>query len=150
MEAIDQGGYGALALNLIKLAVGAEDLESVARFQARRRRELGRLLHFTRMMPRRRDELLDGGSIYWVIRGLVRARQRILGIEAATDREGRAMTALVLDPELIRTEPRSQRAFQGWRYLTAEQAPRDLGQAVDGLEEMPPDMIAELRALGLI
>ncbi|MCG8596265.1 MAG: DUF1489 domain-containing protein [Kiloniellales bacterium] len=139
-----------MALNLIKLAVGAEDLESVARFQARRRRELGRLLHFTRMMPRRRDELLDGGSIYWVIRGLVRARQRILGIEAATDREGRAMTALVLDPELIRTEPRSQRAFQGWRYLTAEQAPRDLGQAVDGLEEMPPDMIAELRALGLI
>lgn len=139
-----------MALNLIKLAVGAEDLESVARFQARRRRELGRLLHCTRMMPRRRDELLDGGSIYWVIRGLVRARQRILGIEAATDREGRAMTALVLDPELIRTEPRSQRAFQGWRYLTAEQAPRDLGQAVDGLEEMPPDMIAELRALGLI
>ena len=139
-----------MALNLIKLAVGAEDLEAVARFQARRRRELGRLLHFTRMMPRRRDELLDGGSIYWVIRGLVRARQRILGIEAATDREGRAMTALVLDPELIRTEPRSQRAFQGWRYLTAEQAPRDLGQAVDGLEEMPPDMIAELRALGLI
>ena len=139
-----------MALNLIKLAVGVEDLESVARFQARRRRELGRLLHFTRMMPRRRDELLDGGSIYWVIRGLVRARQRILGIEAATDREGRAMTALVLDPELIRTEPRSQRAFQGWRYLTAEQAPRDLGQAVDGLEEMPPDMIAELRALGLI
>lgn len=139
-----------MALNLIKLAVGAEDLESVARFQARRRRELGRLLHFTRMMPRRRDELLDGGSIYWVIRGLVRARQRILGIEAVTDREGRAMTALVLDPELIRTEPRSQRAFQGWRYLTAEQAPRDLGQTVDGLEEMPPDMIAELRALGLI
>ena len=139
-----------MALNLIKLAVGAEDLEAVARFQARRRRELGRLLHFTRMMPRRRDELLDGGSIYWVIRGLVRARQRILGIEAVTDREGRAMTALVLDPALVRTEPRSQRAFQGWRYLTAEQAPRDLGQAADGLEEMPPEMIAELRALGLI
>ena len=139
-----------MALNLIKLAVGAEDLESVARFQARRRRELGRLLHLTRMMPRRRDELLDGGSIYWVIRGLVRARQRILDIEAVTDREGRAMTALVLDPELVRTEPRSQRAFQGWRYLTAEQAPRDLGRADEGLAEMPPEMLAELRALGLI
>lgn len=139
-----------MALNLIKLAVGAEDLESVARFQARRRRELGRLLHFTRMMPRRRDELLDGGSIYWVVRGLVRARQRILDIEAVTDREGRAMTALVLDPDLVRTEPRSQRAFQGWRYLTAEKAPRDLGQADEGLAEMPPEMLAELRALGLI
>ena len=139
-----------MALNLIKLAVGAEDLESVARFQARRRRELGRLLHFTRMMPQRRDELLDGGSIYWVVRGLVRARQRILDIEAVTDREGRAMTALVLDPDLVRTEPRSQRAFQGWRYLTAEKAPRDLGQADEGLAEMPPEMLAELRALGLI
>ncbi len=139
-----------MALNLIKLAVGAEDLESVARFQARRRRELGRLLHFTRMMPRRRDELLDGGSIYWVVRGLVRARQRILDIEAVTDREGRAMTALVLDPDLVRTEPRSQRAFQGWRYLTAEKAPRDLGQGAEGLAEMPPEMLAELRSLGLI
>ena len=139
-----------MALNLIKLAVGAEDLDSVARFQARRRRELGRLLHFTRMMPRRRDELLDGGSIYWVIRGLVRARQRILDIEAVTDREGRAMTALVLDPELVRTEPRSQRAFQGWRYLTAEQAPQDLGPGTEGLAEMPPEMLAELRALGLL
>ena len=139
-----------MALNLIKLAVGAEDLESIARFQARRRRELGRLLHFTRMMPRRREELLDGGSIYWVVRGLVRARQRMLDIEAVTDREGRAMTALVLDPQLIRTEPRSQRAFQGWRYLSAEQAPPDLGQAAEGVAEMPPEMLAELRALGLI
>ena len=139
-----------MALNLIKLAVGADDLESVARFQARRRRELGRLLHFTRMMPRRREELLDGGSIYWVVRGLVRARQRILDIEAVTDREGRAMTALLLDPELIRTEPRSQRAFQGWRYLSAEQAPPDLGRAAEGVAEMPPEMLAELRALGLI
>ena len=102
------------------------------------------------MMPRRRNEVLDGGSIYWVVRGLVRARQRILDVEAVTDREGRAMTALVLDPELIRTQARSQRAFQGWRYLSAEQAPPDLGQVDEGLAEMPPEMLAELRALGLI
>lgn len=139
-----------MALHLIKLSVGSEELADLEAFQARRRRELGRLIHFTRMMPRRRDELLDGGSIYWVIRGSVRARQRILDIEAVADSNGRPMTALILDPELVRTEPRSHRPFQGWRYLPAERAPADLGAEAEGLAEMPPEMLAELRELGLI
>ena len=139
-----------MALHLIKLSVGSNDLAELAGFQAQRRRELGRLIHFTRMMPKRRDELLDGGSIYWVIRGVVRARQRILDIESVTGGDGRAMTAVTLDPELVRTLPRSQRPFQGWRYLTAEQAPADLAAEAEGLAEMPPEMLAELRELGLL
>lgn len=139
-----------MALHLIKLSVGSEELADLEAFQARRRRELGRLIHFTRMMPRRRDELLEGGSIYWVIRGSVRARQRILDIEAVSDSNGRPMTALILDPELVRTQPRGHRPFQGWRYLPEERAPADLGAEAEGLAEMPPEMLAELRELGLL
>ena len=139
-----------MALHLIKLSVGSEELADLEAFQARRRRELGRLIHVTRMMPRRRDELLEGGSIYWVIRGSVRARQRILDIEAVSDSNGRPMTALILDPELVRTQPRGHRPFQGWRYLTEDRAPADLGAEAEGLAEMPPEMLAELRELGLL
>ena len=101
------------------------------------------------MMPRRREALLDGGSIYWVIGGQVRLRQRILDIERHHDEEGRGFARLILDPVLVATRPRPQRAFQGWRYLAAETAPPDAvtGAVEDGL---PPALEAELAALGLL
>ena len=143
-----------MTLHLIKLSVGSGSVETLARWQRQRLEAQGRLWHRTRMMPRRAEALLDGGSIYWVIKGLARARQRILGIERVTDDEGRAATLLLLDPELARTWPQPWRAFQGWRYLAPEDAPPDLAQAVDGAEgelaEMPPEMLVELRELGLL
>ncbi|MFQ6017359.1 MAG: DUF1489 family protein [Kiloniellaceae bacterium] len=139
-----------MSLHLIKLSVGTEDVDGLARWQARRLRQTGRLFHRTRMMPRRRDELLAGGSIYWVIRGYVRARQRLIGIERAADRQGRPSTLLLLDPELHRTLPRAHRPFQGWRYLAPEDAPLDLAELPRGVADMPPDMAAELRELGLL
>ena len=137
-------------LHLIKLSVGTEDVADLERYQTQRLRQLGRIVHFTRMMPKRRDELLDGGSIYWVIRGFVRARQGLIGIERERDREGRGITALVLDRRLVRTYPRAWRPFQGWRYLDPEKAPPDIAQGAEDLADMPPEMLAELRSLGLV
>ncbi|MEM7226291.1 MAG: DUF1489 domain-containing protein [Pseudomonadota bacterium] len=139
-----------MTLHLLKLSVGTEDLVQLARWQARRQRLAGRLFHQTRMMPRRAEELLDGGSIYWVIRGQIRARQRLVGIERQQDQEGRSYTLLLLDPELHRTLAVPHRAFQGWRYLQPEDAPKDLAKS-DGLPpDMPAEMAAELQALGLL
>lgn len=105
---------------------------------------------FTRNVPRRMTELLDGGSIYWVMKRFVRARQTVIGCELLTNSEGRTYAALALDPEITRTELRPQKAFQGWRYLRPEDAPRDLAAAAEAADDMPPEMVAELRQLGLL
>ena len=139
-----------MPLHLIKLSVGTEDLDDLRRWHARRLAETGRVFHGTRMMPRRRDELLDGGSIYWVIKGLVTARQRLRAIERRVDSDGRPITHLVLEPDLVPTLPTPRRPFQGWRYLAPEDAPLDLRGAEDSLRDMPPEMLAELRQLGLL
>lgn len=139
-----------MTLHLIKLSVGSDSVESLARWQAERRRANGRLWHGTRMMPRRGAALLDGGSIYWVIRGLVQARQRLLGLERVPDADGRAYTRLLLAPELVRVAPRAQRPFQGWRYLAPEDAPPDLGAAGEGGDDLPAALLAELRQLGIL
>ena len=139
-----------MSLNLIKLAAGAESLASLRDWPAARLARDGRVWHRTRMMPRRRDELLDGGSIYWVIKGLVQARQRILEIERIVDANGRPDTILELGSELTRTAPSPCRAFQGWRYLSAAKTPKDLESETFGLGDMPPEMVATLRELGLL
>jgi hypothetical protein len=137
-------------VHLIKLSVGTGSVEDLRRWQARRLKLSGRVFHQTRMMPRRAGELVQGGSIYWVIKGLIQARQRLLAIEPQVDFEGRRSTLLVLEPGLVSTVPSPHRAFQGWRYLAREDAPPDLGEAAGDVQDMPPEMIAELRALGLL
>lgn len=139
-----------MTLHLIKLSVGTEDLDDLRRWHKRRLREIGHIYHRTRMMPRRRDELLAGGSIYWVIRGQVLGRQRLIGIDSVIDADGRPDTHLVLDPALVPTVPRPHRPFQGWRYLAAADAPPDLADLPDGAGDIPPEMAAELRVLGLL
>ncbi len=140
-----------MALHLIKLSVGTESVDDLQAWQKRRLAADGRVWHGTRMQPRRRDELLEGGSIYWVIRGVVQARQRLADIESAVDAEGRGFTRLVLDPGLVRVLPRSHRPFQGWRYLRDEDAPADLSEtASDGTGDLPPALAAELRELGIL
>ena len=103
------------------------------------------------MMPKRADEILEGGgSIYWVIKRVMLGRQKILGFESVIDSEGKPDTWILLDPTLVPVEPRAHRAFQGWRYLEDADAPPDLGDASGDLADMPPEMLAELRALGLL
>ncbi len=139
-----------MTLHLIKLSVGTEDLDDLRRWQADRLAKTGRVFHGTRMMPRRSEQLLDGGSIYWVIKGFVLARQRLTGIERTAYSDGTPATLLVHDPELVPLVPTPHRPFQGWRYLAPEDAPPDLEGWLEGISEMPPEMLAELRHLGLL
>ncbi len=143
-----------MTLNLLKLAVGIEGVDHLRTVQAQRLWRKGRLVHVTRFRPRRADEILDGGSMYWVVRHRIRVRQRILAFERhEIEGGGKPKCAIVLDPELIATDPVHRRPHQGWRYLEGADAPRDLGP-VGGLEAReeacPPEMAAELRALGLL
>ena len=145
-----------MALNLIKLCVGADsvrDLEDWIKERLRdkrKRREKPEHIHRTRMVPKRADELKDGGSLYWVIRGEIMCRQRIRDIRPFRDKDGVGRCGVVLEPKIVLVEPRPFRAFQGWRYLDAKDAPRDLDKAAPGSAAMPEKMRRELRELGLM
>jgi hypothetical protein len=139
-------------LHLIKLAVGVRDIAHLAEIQARRARNDPPLRHQTRNMPKRADEILDGGSIYWVINRAVLVRQRIVDIVKDVWDDGSVCTGLVLDPVLVRVQPRVCKPFQGWRYLAAGDAPADLADAgaVSGVEELPAEMRLALVHLALL
>jgi len=139
-----------MPLNLIKLAVGVDDLAHLAKLEKQRKRERGRYGFFTRNMPKRAEELLDGGSIYWVIKGQVRVRQLLKKFHAKEDDEGRSYVIVEYDKELIPVTPRRHRPFQGWRYLEGKDAPRDLPRGRKGDDELPPALAEELRELGLL
>ena len=137
-----------MTLHLKKLSVGSHSLETLRAWQALRLSETGRLIHVTRNRPRRAEEILDGGSIYWIIKGVMSARQQIIDLAAVQRADGQVACGLVLSPNLVATVPIKMRIFQGWRYLEAEDAPADLTDPVD--ESMPPTLVAELRELGVL
>ncbi len=140
-----------MALNIIKLCVGAESVEDLLDWQSQNRDRWapGTAEHVTRMWPKRADEVLDGGSLYWVVKGAILCRQRILALEERRGSDGIARCALVLDAEVIRTEAAPRRPFQGWRYLAPEESPRDLpkGRALD--DALPPALAQALAEIGL-
>ncbi len=144
-----------MPLHLIKLCVGADsvrDLENWIKQRLKEKRKRGEKpehIHRTRMVPKRAAELVDGGSLFWVIRGEIACRQRIRDIRPFRDKEGIGRCGLVLDPKVVLVAPRPFRAFQGWRYLAAKDAPRDLDKAAPGAG-MPEKMRRELRELGLM
>ncbi len=139
-------------LHLTKLAVGIEDIGHLRSVQSRRAKADPPLRHRTRNFPRRADEIVAGGSIYWVVGGAMIVRQRVVAIERDRLEDGSACAALVLDPELVPLIGRATKPFQGWRYLTAEQAPSDLRATppAKGETTLPPGMREELRSLGLL
>jgi len=143
-----------MTLHLVKLCVGAaniSDLEAWVEQRVRRNEKAGRdpvHEHVTRMHPRRETALLDGGSIYWVIKGVILVRQRLLGFEQRTGPDGIRRCAIQIDPQLVPTEPQSRRAFQGWRYLRPEDAPRDARKSRGA--NPPPELAIELAELGLL
>jgi hypothetical protein len=144
-----------MPLHLIKLCVGAESIEDLEEWIAQRiaerkkRGEKQLSLHVTRMAPKRGTELLDGGSLYWVIRGQVAARQALRDIETFTDEQGIGRCRLWMEPRVTPVLPRPYRPFQGWRYLPAKDAPPDL-RGRSGIAEMPEELRRELSGLGLL
>lgn len=137
-----------MPLHIIKLAVGIESLEHLIQVQNDRLAASDSLEHFTRMVPRRGDEVLNGGSIYWIVKGYTAARNPILDLEEGTDPDGRGFCRIIMGP-LVPVGGIPRKPFQGWRYFKAENAPPDITLATNG-EPPPPEMAAELRALGLL
>jgi hypothetical protein len=139
-------------LHVTKLAVGVRDTEHLRELQAERMRDHPPLRHRTRNFPRRRAEIVDGGSMYWVIAGTMLVRQRIVDIIEDRRDDGTACTSFLLDRDLIPLAGRPTRAFQGWRYLDADDAPPDMPAlgAITGLDSLPAALRHELRALCLL
>ena len=139
-------------LHMMKLAVGVRDPAHLRTLQAARRAADPPLRHRTRNFPRRRDEIIDGGSMYWVIAGTMLVRQRIVDIVEDHWDDNTPCAALVLQTRLIPVMPRTIRAFQGWRYLAADAAPADLAKLPRGKgnDALPPALERQLRALGLL
>ncbi|WP_048646413.1 DUF1489 family protein [Nitratireductor soli] len=144
-----------MALNLIKLCVGCESVEHLEEWIGRRLREKEARgeppehFHTTRMVPKRVEDLTGEGSLYWVIKGIVQCRQRLLEIRPFRDGEGISRCHLVLEPKVVRTEFQPRRPFQGWRYLERKDAPADMASGSESAR-MPPELRRELTELGLL
>ena len=147
-----------MTLNIIKLCVGADSVEDLATWQAGRLRTMKsagekkpRIYHTTFQSPKRRDEVLDGGALYWVIKGVIQVRQPIIGFGEGTKDNGSPCCLIYLANELIQVRPTPRRPFQGWRYLDGADAPPDLkGGKANQIAEMPAALRRELANLGLL
>lgn len=145
-----------MALHILKLCVGCDsiaDLEGWIADSMALWRRLGKpqeQIHTTRMVPKRIDEILEGGSLYWVIKGQIACRQRLLDIRPFKDADGIGRCNLVLEPVVVPVTPRPCRPFQGWRYIETKAVPPDLGSAPSDLAAMPEDLRRELSQLGLL
>ena len=141
------GGDTPKVVHLLKICVGVDQVEQFELWQGQRVARGERLRHVTRNRPRRDGEVLAGGSLYWIIAGAIRVRQRIVGLERVETDTG-VKCGLILAPELVRTEPWLRRPHQGWRYLEAKDAPPDLSARADA-EGLPPDLQVALRDIGV-
>jgi hypothetical protein len=146
-----------MTLHIIKLCVGAESIADLEQWQKgrlaeqKRAGQKPRLFHGTRMVPKRQDEIAGKGSLYWVIKGIIQVRQRIIGFESGAKADGTPCCLFMLDPKLVPVRPAVRKAFQGWRYLTADDAPADLkGGASSDIGQLPPKMRKDLAELGLL
>ena len=144
-----------MTINLIKLCVGCDSVSDLEDWVAqklkekKRKRQKPEHIHTTRMMPKQADQLI-GGSLFWVIRGQVSCRERILDIRPTTGKDGIRRCQIVMDGKIVPVEPKPYRAFQGWRYYDPKDAPRDLAKVGKGVARMPEPLRRELRELGLL
>jgi hypothetical protein len=134
-------------VNLVKLCVGIDSVEALEKRQKRAGNTPP--AHVTRMWPRREAEILAGGSLYWVMKGLIQARQKVIGLEERVGSDGVRRCALLLEPRIVRVEPAPRRPFQGWRYLTLDQTPRDLPERRPEEGALPASLLAALADIGV-
>lgn len=136
-------------LHLMKLCVGSPDPDTLEAWQRQRFGDAPRE-HVTRMWPRREAELLPGGSIYWVFKGTMLARQTLIALEERKGDDNISRCALILSPELVRVAAVPRRPFQGWRYLAETDAPPDIAASRAGESTLPPHLARELANMGLL
>lgn len=138
--------------HLIKLSVGTESVEGLADWHATKRAQAadGLPRHVTRMWPKREAEILNGGSIYWVIKGSIQCRQRVLRLDEVIGNDGIRRCAIVLDPKLVRTQSSLKRPFQGWRYLAVGDAPMDLPEGRENEDVLPIELNQALAEIGVL
>ncbi|MFO8127635.1 DUF1489 family protein [Yoonia sp.] len=138
-------------VNILKLSVGTDDVAGLAAWQSTKRAQTedGLPRHITRMWPKRNEEILNGGSIFWVIKGVILCRQPILRLDEYLSDDGIRRCAIVCKPGLIRVEATPKRAFQGWRYLPTPDAPKDLPDGRQDEEALPPELSKALAAIGV-
>ncbi|MCL3881039.1 DUF1489 domain-containing protein [Marivita sp. GX14005] len=139
-------------IHLIKLSVGSDSVEQMEDWQKNRSRQRrdDYYYHLTRMWPKREAEIVNGGSIYWVIKGVLQARQRVIRLDEMIGDDGIRRCAIVLDPEIVRTATAPKRPFQGWRYLKPEDAPVDLGKARASDDTLPAELAGALAEIGVL
>ena len=140
------------SIHLIKLSVGSETVEDMIAWQATRRAQTDDRLprHITRMWPKRECALLNGGSIFWVVKGFLQCRQRILRLDEVIGSDGIRRCAIVLDPMVIRTTTAKKRPFQGWRYLSLADAHADLDAQSENEDQLPPELATALADIGVV
>lgn len=136
-----------MTLHLTKIAFGCDSLSYLQERLAARGRDStdGRMRLTTRYRPTRHAETL-GGSLYWIIAHHIVARSPIIGFEDTED--GR--TAIVLEAVAIPVQPKPKRAHQGWRYLSAADAPSDFAGDADDIAALPGKVLKELSKLALV
>lgn len=145
-----------MTLHLIKLCVGVDSIRELDQWikermvQKKKKKEAIEHIHTTRMMPTQKEALLDGGSLYWVIKGVVSCRQKLIDLRQFTDKEGIKRCRIVMEPKLVPVLPKPRSAFQGWRYLKANEAPLDLAKGAKGATALPEEMRRALNELGLL
>ncbi len=141
-----------MTVHILKLCVGIDSIEHLT--EVRRGREP--LLyngtpcnfHITRFRPKRAAEILDGGSIYWIIRGFVQLRQRIIALDPIETDSG-TKCKIIMDARIFRTESQPRRPHQGWRYLETPDAPGDIAEP-EKTDDMPEEISRTLREMGLL
>ena len=146
------GNLVGKTVNLIKLSVGTENVEGLEAWHATKRAQTadGLPRHVTRMWPKREAEILNGGSIYWVIKGTIQCRQKVLRLDEVIGSDGIRRCAIVLEPKLVRTQSSLKRPFQGWRYLQAADAPLDLPEGRHDEDVLPVELNQALAEIGVL
>jgi len=139
-------------INLVKLSVGSESIDDMRNWQtsARARGPDGLPRHITRMWPKREAEVTRGGSIYWVVKGFIQCRQKVLRFDEIIGSDGIRRCAFVLDPDIIATTTAPKRPFQGWRYLPPTDSPPDLSAGRSTDDALPPELAGALADIGVI
>lgn len=141
-----------MTVHILKLCVGIDSVDHLIEVRKGRQNLLPDgspyNYHITRFRPKRAEEILDGGSIYWIIKGFIQVRQRIIGLDPIETDTG-IKCKIVMDTHLVRTESQPRRPHQGWRYLEISDVPKDLDPRLN-MDDIPEELSAELRDLGLI